>query len=142
MSTLPYKVLIVEDDELVLELIQTAFDADKNHLYTAGTLADAEKLLKLNGADLLVLDRMLPDGDGLQLCSKLRNTPQFKALPVLILTGRADTSDKVLGLNLGADDYLTKPFSLDELKARVNSLLRRSEELSQASYIKRRLWRY
>ena len=85
---------------------------------------------------------MLPDGDGLQLCSKLRNDPQFKALPVLILTGRADTSDKVLGLNLGADDYLTKPFNLGELKARGNSLMRRSEELSQASYIKRRLWRY
>jgi two-component system alkaline phosphatase synthesis response regulator PhoP len=142
MSAIPYKVLIVEDDDLVLELIKTAFDAEKNHLYTAGTLDEAEKLLKQNGADILILDRMLPDGDGLQLCSKLRNTPQFKALPVLILTGRADTSDKVLGLNLGADDYLTKPFSLDELKARVNSLLRRSEELSQASYIKRRLWRY
>jgi len=142
MTSLPYKVLIVEDDEIVLELIQTAFDAEKNHLYTAGTLADAEKMLKLNGADILILDRMLPDGDGLQLCSKLRNDPQFKALPVLILTGRADTSDKVLGLNLGADDYLTKPFNLGELKARVNSLMRRSEELSQASYIKRRLWRY
>ncbi len=142
MSALPYKVLIVEDDEIVLELIQTAFDADKNRLYTAGTLEEAEKILRQNGADILILDRMLPDGDGLQLCSKLRNDPQFKALPVLILTGRADTSDKVLGLNLGADDYLTKPFNLGELKARVNSLMRRSEELSQASYIKRRLWRY
>lgn len=142
MSTLPYKILIVEDDDNVLDLIKTAFDGDKNHLYSAGTLEEAEKLLKQNGADILLLDRMLPDGDGLQLCSKLRNTPQFKSLPVLILTGRADTADKVLGLNLGADDYLTKPFSLDELKARVNSLLRRAEELSQASYIKRRLWRY
>ena len=142
MSSLPYRVLIVEDEETVLELIKTAFDSEKNHLFTAGTLEEAEKILKRDGADLLLLDRMLPDGDGLQLCSKLRNTPQFKALPILILTGRADTSDKVLGLNLGADDYLSKPFGLDELKARVNSLLRRSEELSQSSYIKRRLWRY
>ena len=142
MSALPCKVLIVEDDDLVLELIKTAFDAEQNHLFTAGTLAEAEKILKQNGADILLLDRMLPDGDGLQFCSKLRNDPQFKALPILILTGRADTSDKVLGLRLGADDYLTKPFSLDELKARVNSILRRSAVLSQSSYIKRRLWRY
>lgn len=142
MNALPCKVLIVEDDVMMLEIIQTAFDTEKDHIYTAGTLAEAEKTLKQNGADLLILDRILPDGDGLQLCAKLRNDPQFKALPVLILTGKADTADKVLGLNLGADDYLTKPFSLDELKARVNSLKRRSEELSQASYIKRRLWRY
>ena len=142
MSALPRNILIVEDDPLLLELIKTAFDEEKHRLHTAWTLAEAEKLLKQTGVDLLVLDRMLPDGDGLQLCSKLRNDPQFKALPILVLTGMANTSDKVLGLNLGADDYLTKPFELNELKARVNSLMRRSEELSQASYIKRRLWRY
>ncbi len=142
MSALPWKVLIVEDDLMLLELIKTAFEDTKDHLYTAGTLTEAEKLLKQNGADLLLLDRMLPDGDGVELCAKLRNNPQFKALPILILTGRADTSDKVLGLNLGADDYLTKPFELNELKARVNSLKRRAEDLSKANYIKRRLWRY
>ena len=142
MSALPCKVLIVEDDDLVLELIKAAFDTKTAVLYTAGTLAEAEKVLRQNGADILLLDRMLPDGDGLQFCSKLRSDIKFKPLPILVLTGRADTTDKVLGLRLGADDYLTKPFNLDKLKARVNSILRRSEKLSQSSYLKRRLWRY
>ena len=142
MSAIHRNVLIVEDDPLLLEVIKTAFDEVKHRLHTAWTIADAEKILKNTGIDLLVLDRMLPDGDGLQLCSKLRNDPQFEALPVLVLTGMANTADKILGLNLGADDYLTKPFELNELKARVDSLLRRSEELSQASYIKKCLWRY
>jgi len=142
MSELPYRILIVEDEELVLQVIKSAFDAEKNHLYTAGTIEEAEKVLKHKGADLLILDRMLPDGDGLQLCSKLRNDPQFKALPVLILSGKSVTNEKVLGLKLGADDYLGKPFEIPELRARVDSLMRRANDLSQTSYIKKRLWRY
>ena len=142
MNELPYRILIVEDEELVLEVIKGAFDSGKNHLYTAGTIEEAEAVLKKNGADLLILDRMLPDGDGVQLCSKLRNDPKFKALPVLILSGKSATSDKVLGLQLGADDYLGKPFEIPELRARVDSLMRRAHDLSQTSYIKKRLWRY
>ncbi len=142
MNELPYRILIVEDEELVLEVIKSAFNSGKNHLYTAGTIQEAEKVLQKNGADLLILDRMLPDGDGVQLCSKLRNDPQFKVLPILILSGKAVTNEKVLGLKLGADDYLAKPFEIPELRARVDSLMRRAHDLSQSSYIKKRLWRY
>ena len=142
MNELPYRILIVEDEELVLEVIKSAFNSGKNHLYTAGTIQEAEKVLQKNGADLLILDRMLPDGDGVQLCSKLRNDPQFKVLPILIVSGKAVTNEKVLGLKLGADDYLAKPFEIPELRARVDSLMRRAHDLSQSSYIKKRLWRY
>ncbi len=142
MNELPYKILIVEDEELVLEVIKGAFNSGKNHLYTAGTIEEAETALKKNGADLLILDRILPDGDGLQLCSKLRTDPQFKSLPVLIVSGKSLTSEKVLGLSLGADDYLGKPFEIPELRARVDSLMRRARDFSQSSYIKKRLWRY
>lgn len=142
MNELPYRILIIEDEELVCTVIKSAFNGEKNHLYTAGTIEEGEKLLKRNGADLLILDRMLPDGDGLQLCAKLRSDHEYESVPVLILSGKSGTSEKVLGLKLGADDYLSKPFEISELRARVEALLRRSQHLSQSSYIKRRLWRY
>ena len=142
MNNLPQRILIVEDDDTISELVKSACDPVKNHVETAYTLAEAKKLLESKGTDLLILDRGLPDGDGLALCAQLRNTEKYKALPILVLTGQAETHDKVLGLNLGADDYLSKPFDLAELKARINSLMRRSEELSKSTYIKRRLWRY
>jgi len=142
MTELPFRILVVEDEALVRDVIQSACDGGKNHIYSAGTIEEAEKVLKRNGADLLILDRMLPDGDGLQLCTKLRNGHEHRSLPVLVLSGKSDTSERVLGLRLGADDYLAKPFDIAELRARVDSLMRRSRDLSQSSYIKRRLWRY
>jgi len=142
MNQLPYRILIVDDEETLRELIKDACDPEKNHVYTAGCIADAKRSLESTGADIMILDRGLPDGDGLALCSELRHTEQYKALPILVLTGKAETQDKILGLNLGADDYLSKPFALAELKARIDSLMRRSDELSKSSYIKRRLWRY
>jgi DNA-binding response OmpR family regulator len=142
MSSLPYRILVVEDETTVRDLIKDVCEPEKNHVFTAGCIAEARKILETRGADILILDRGLPDGDGLALCSELRNTKEHRALPILVLTGKAATDEKVLGLNLGADDYLAKPFALEELKARITSLMRRSEELSKSSYIKRRLWRY
>jgi DNA-binding response OmpR family regulator len=142
MNEFPYRILIVEDEPLVRELIEGACNTGNNRVFSAGTIEEAEHLLKRNGADLLILDRILPDGDGLQLCTKLRGDREHQALPVLILSGKSDTTEKVLGLKLGADDYLAKPFSIPELRARMEALLRRSRELSQSSYIKRRLWRF
>jgi DNA-binding response OmpR family regulator len=142
MGDLPYRILIVDDEEHLRELIKDTCEPDKNHVYTAGSIAEAKKVLETNGIDIMILDRGLPDGDGLALCAKLRHSAQFKALPILVLTGKAESHEKVLGLNLGADDYLSKPFVLEELKARIDALMRRSEELSRSSYIKRRLWRY
>ncbi|HOW90340.1 MAG TPA: response regulator [Elusimicrobiales bacterium] len=142
MNDFPYRILIIEDEPLVREMVHNACSVGSNRVFSAGSMEEGEQLLKRNGADLLVLDRMLPDGDGLQFCSKLRNEREYESLPILILSGKAETNEKVLGLKLGADDYLAKPFSVPELKARIDALLRRSRKLSQASYIKRRLWRF
>ena len=142
MNDFPYRVLVIEDDTLVREMIHSACSTGSNRVFSAGSMEEGERLLRRNGADLLILDRILPDGDGLQFCTKLRGEREHEAMPILILSGKSDTSDKVLGLKLGADDYLAKPFSVPELKARIDALLRRARQLSQSSYIKRRLWRY
>jgi two-component system alkaline phosphatase synthesis response regulator PhoP len=142
MKNLPYKILVVDDEAMVLNIIETAFNTNDHRILTAGNIEDAEKLLKQDRPDLLILDRMLPDGDGLQLCAKLRNDPEYRSIPVLMLTGKSDTSDKVLGLKLGADDYLSKPFEITELKARVEALLRRTEDLNSARSLRKSLWRY
>ncbi|HEX7502772.1 MAG TPA: response regulator transcription factor, partial [Acidobacteriota bacterium] len=121
------KVIAVVDDEPdILELINL-------HLTRAGfavkAFAAAKPLLQYLAKqlpDLLVLDLMLPDGDGLEICKSLKREPRTSALPILILTAKGEKPDIVLGLEFGADDYLVKPFSPPELVARVKAILRRS----------------
>ena len=98
--------------------------------------------MKKSLPDLIILDRLLPDGDGIQLCEAIRSDPELQSLPVLMLTCKDEIEDKVLGLKLGADDYLTKPFEPDELKARVDALFRRTQKLRPRRLIKTSLWRY
>lgn len=92
----------------------------------ARTMAEARRELEAVNTDLVIMDRGLPDGDGLQLCLTLRKDKRFAAMPILMLTGRAETCDRILGLRFGADDYLTKPFEVEELLARVDALIRRA----------------
>lgn len=142
MNEFPYKMLLVEDDPVVLKLLVQAFDCARNQLFTAADLAEAREKLEKNRPDLMVLDRMLPDGDGLELCAEIRKDPQHQSLPVLVLSCKAETGDKVLGLKLGADDYLAKPFEMAELRARIEALRRRTDELNLKRAIKKSLWRY
>jgi DNA-binding response OmpR family regulator len=93
---------------------------------TAGSLAAGRERLAGSGYDALVLDLMLPDGDGLDLCRELRANPRTRQLPLLMLTARGEPMDRIVGLELGADDYLPKPFEPRELLARVKALLRRA----------------
>jgi len=93
---------------------------------TAGSLAGGRDLLAANSYDALVLDLMLPDGDGLDLCRELRASTRTRHLPLLMLTARGEPLDRIVGLELGADDYLPKPFEPRELLARVKALLRRA----------------
>jgi DNA-binding response OmpR family regulator len=93
---------------------------------TAGSLAAGRERLAGAGYDALVLDLMLPDGDGLDLCRELRANPRTRQLPLLMLTARGEPMDRIVGLELGADDYLPKPFEPRELLARVKALLRRA----------------
>lgn len=121
-------ILIVDDDREIRELIGNYLK--KNGL-RASVVADGRQMRKfLDGTpvDLIVLDIMLPGDDGLQLCRELR-TGKHKATPVLMLTARDDQTDRIVGLEMGADDYLTKPFSARELLARINAVLRRTRML-------------
>ena len=117
------RILCIEDDRALGRGIALALAGGDRDIETAATLAEGRRRLGEAAWDLLVLDLNLPDGNGLDLLSGLRRTSR---IPVLILTANDLESDQVAGLELGADDYVTKPFSLAVLRARVNSLLRRS----------------
>jgi two-component system, OmpR family, response regulator len=116
------RVLVTEDETDVRSVIARALERDGHAVSTAGTLEEARRALAA-GADLLVLDLSLPDGSGLTLCREIRATQA--SLPILILTARTQVELRVEGLDAGADDYLTKPFALPELRARVRALGRR-----------------
>jgi two-component system alkaline phosphatase synthesis response regulator PhoP len=119
------RILIVEDDPDILDLISLYL---RKAGHTVDTLSQGSSVLsrlRTEPADLIVLDLMLPGMGGLEICQALRNDPSMAKLPIIMLTARSDETDRVAGLELGADDYVTKPFSPKELVARVAALLRR-----------------
>jgi DNA-binding response OmpR family regulator len=117
-------ILVVEDDDATRDLLAQYLGDYKFQVSLAATAAEGERQLTQEVVDLVVLDLNLPDGDGLALARKLRDN---SSIPIVILTGRADEVDRVVGLELGADDYVTKPFSPRELLARVRAVLRRAQ---------------
>ncbi len=119
------KVLIVDDDVKTVELVQLYLQRDGYRVIKAYNGNDALKIALENKPDLLVLDLMLPGMDGLQVCQKLRESSD---VPIIMLTAKTTEEDRLAGLNLGADDYVTKPFSPRELAARVRAVLRRMPE--------------
>ncbi|MFA5076651.1 MAG: response regulator transcription factor [Patescibacteria group bacterium] len=121
------RVLLIEDEEGIASFIKKALKAEG---FCVDTTPSAEKGLfwgKTNDYDLAILDIMLPDGDGLEVCKELRAVK--KNIPILMLTVKNEIQDKVQALNLGADDYLTKPFALEELVARIRAVMRRPQEV-------------
>lgn len=125
------KIMIVDDEPKLCQMIQTYLEKEGYATVTAGNGSEALNLLRQSKPDLLLLDWMLPDKSGLDVLREIRTTSR---LPVIMLTAKAEEVDKLLGLEIGADDYITKPFSLRELTARVKALLRRSgfEEVKQS----------
>ncbi len=122
------RVFVVEDDADIAAMVRRQLERAAS--CTATTFARGDEFLaacEVATPDLVVLDLNLPDTDGLVLCRELRNWEATRTVPILMLTARAAEGDRVAGLDLGADDYLTKPFSLRELSARVAALLRRVE---------------
>jgi len=121
------KILIVDDEKDIVDLV--AYNLEKEGYETLKAL-DGEKALQLvrtKTPDLVVLDLMLPGIQGLEVCKRIRKVPETAAIPIIMLTAKGEEIDKVLGLEIGADDYITKPFSVKELLARVKAVLRRSE---------------
>jgi DNA-binding response OmpR family regulator len=121
-------VAVVDDEPDILELVSVNL---KKERFKVREFADAEsfyRFLRTEAPSLIVLDLMLPDADGFEICKYLRKTPKFASVPIIMLTARADEGDRILGLELGADDYVLKPFSPKELVARVKAVLRRTEQ--------------
>lgn len=119
------QLLIVDDNAKMTELLRRGLAENGYLSESCATAAEAEEAATLKGYDVIVLDRMLPDKDGLGLCRDLRN--RGVKTPILMLTGLGAIEQRVSGLNAGADDYLTKPFAFEEFLARVRALLRRGE---------------
>jgi DNA-binding response OmpR family regulator len=121
------RILIVEDDRDIAQLIVHYLSLAGYETDVLGNGGDALALLRRAPADLVVLDRMLPGLDGLEVCRAMRADSTLVQVPVIMLTARAEESDRIVGLELGADDYVTKPFRPKELVARVGALLRRTK---------------
>jgi DNA-binding response OmpR family regulator len=120
----PPSLLLVEDDQSIALLLEFGLEADGFDVTRVANLADARTRVQDKSFQIAVLDVNLPDGSGFELCKEFREAGM--RLPILMLTGRTDTYDKVHGLEVGADDYLEKPFDQDELVARLRALLRRT----------------
>ena len=118
-------ILAVDDEVHILELISFNLKAAGYHVVTALTGEEALKRCEVERPSLVLLDIMRPGIDGLEVCRRLKGDRMTSNIPIIMLTARGDEVDKILGLELGADDYITKPFSVRELAARVKSLLRR-----------------
>lgn len=123
-------VLLIDDDEQLADPLREYFARYDLKLINETHPEQGLRRLKKNGADpisLVILDVMMPDMDGFEVCRTIRRDEQFKDLPVLILTARGDVMDRVIGLELGADDYLAKPFEPRELVARIHNIFRRTQ---------------
>ncbi|HIR09150.1 MAG TPA: response regulator transcription factor [Candidatus Avoscillospira stercoripullorum] len=117
------KVLVVDDEKLLVKGIKFNLENDGYEVLTGADGVEAVEIAAKEAVDLVVLDLMMPRMDGLEACQKIR---EFSDVPIIMLTAKADDMDKLLGFEHGADDYLTKPFNILELKARIRALLRRA----------------
>lgn len=121
------KILIIEDEPDIRKNLEYNLSREGYSVLTAASIAEAEQLIYSNNLSLILLDLMLPDGSGLDLCKKMKSDPDVQNLPIIILTAKDDEVDKVVGFELGADDYVTKPFSVRELILRIKAVLKRGD---------------
>lgn len=126
-----FRIIVVDDDPVVVSLVADVLEGAGYEVLSADTAAKGRALIEQGGADLLILDRKLPDGDGMALCVEMRTKPDLKDVPVLFLSAKAAVEERISGLRSGGDDYLIKPFDLEELYARVDALLRRAGRAGQ-----------
>lgn len=130
------KLLVVEDEQALSELLTYNLEAEGYEVRAAESAEDAELLVAEESPDLVILDWMLPQVSGIELCRRFRSRSETSSLPILMLTARGEESDRIRGLSTGADDYVVKPFSLPELLARVKAILRRAAPERVADVLK------
>ena len=122
---MPSQVLIIEDEPDIRKTIDYNLTKESFTVVQAGSIEEGEKALASNQIDVIILDLMLPDGSGLTLCRDIKSDDKTKHIPIIILTAKTEEVDRVVGFELGADDYVTKPFSVRELILRVKAILKR-----------------
>ena len=122
-------VLIIEDEPDIRKTIEYNLSKESYNVFQAASISEGEKAIAEQKIDVIILDLMLPDGSGLTLCRDIKSETKTRNIPVIILTAKTDEVDRVVGFELGADDYVTKPFSVRELILRVKAVLKRSSSL-------------
>ena len=127
MNAVSKSILVVDDDQEIRELLQAYLSRSGFQVRTVGDGAEFRQAFNDEPSDLLILDVMLPDEDGFSLCRWVRQHPRHPHVPIIMLTASSDEAARVIGLELGADDYMAKPFSPRELQARIKALLRRAQ---------------
>jgi two-component system phosphate regulon response regulator OmpR len=128
MSENQHVLTLIDDDPKILELTATYLRDQEFTVYTGKSGKELDEILKKYAADLIILDLMMPDESGLQICQRLRVNDVL--IPIIMLTAKGDEVDRIVGLEMGADDYLPKPFNPRELLARINAIIRRKETFS------------
>ena len=121
-------ILVIEDEPDIRKNLEYNLSREGFTVSSAGSLKDGLKSLDSNTYSLILLDLMLPDGSGLDLCKKIKSNSSLESIPIIILTAKDDEVDKVVGFELGADDYVTKPFSVRELILRIKAVLKRGQK--------------
>lgn len=126
------KILIVDDEINIRELMKFNLEKEQYEVLEAEDGAQALTCIERENPDLVLLDLMLPKLDGIEVCKRVKSNPKTAGIPIIMLTARADEIDKIIGLEMGADDYITKPFSPREVVARVRAVLRRQQPASSS----------
>ena len=127
------KVLVIEDEPDIRKTVEYNLTREGYEVSGCGSISEAKALLENPNFSIILLDLMLPDGSGLDLCKQIKSNPETNEIPILILTAKDDEVDKVVGFELGADDYVTKPFSVRELILRVKAILKRNTKTISSS---------
>ena len=131
------KILIIEDEPDIRKTLEYNISIEGYHVVGASSLLEAKSQIESDSFSLILLDLMLPDGSGLDLCREIKSDKEKSSVPIIILTAKDDEVDKVVGFELGADDYVTKPFSVRELILRMKAVLKRGEKKSDNVEVQR-----
>ena len=131
------KILIIEDEPDIRKTLEYNISREGYHVVGASSLLEAKSQIESDSFSLILLDLMLPDGSGLDLCREIKSDKEKSSIPIIILTAKDDEVDKVVGFELGADDYVTKPFSVRELILRMKAVLKRGEKKSDNVEVQR-----